>query len=67
MGVNGVVVDGGDTVSLSNVDELERGWVGVRVRGKLDDVGEKRGRRREVAVKVDGVAICELQFVVRSG
>lgn len=70
MGVNDVVVDGGDTVSFGNVDELER----VRVRGKLkldgglvDGVGERRGGRREVTVKVDGVAICDLKFVVRSG
>lgn len=70
MGVNDVVVDGGDTVSFGNVDELER----ARVRGKLkldgglvDGVGERRGGRREVTVKVDGVAICDLKFVVRSG
>lgn len=50
--VNGVVVYGGITVSLSDVNELQRRWV-------LVCGGEFNGCviGNEVAVKIDGVAV----------
>lgn len=66
LGVNGVTVNGGEAISLGNVDELKRWWVGGEVDGGM--VGEEEGRRRggrEVAVEVDGVAIGELKLRVR--
>jgi len=55
--INGVVVNGGEAVSLRYVNELLR----RRASGQLDSgsIGN------EMAVEINGVAIGELKFLVR--